>query len=168
MSSPYVGEMRWFSFPFAPKGWALVNGQILPISQNQALFSLLGTTYGGNGINNFALPNMQGSVPIHTSTAFTQGQTGGEESHTLSVAEMTIHSHGANAVSSAGTSPTPAVAFWAGSATGDLMYSSSSTGSAMISGTVGNAGGSQPHTNQQPYLVLNLCMALFGIFPTRN
>jgi microcystin-dependent protein len=168
MGTPFLGEMRWFSFSFPPKGWALANGQTLSISQNQALFALLGTTYGGNGITTFALPNMQGNVALHFGGTFTQGQTAGEPSHTLTVNEMPGHSHAANAVGSAGTSASPAAAYWAGSTRGDVMYNTAGPGSAMIAGTVGNAGGGQPHANQQPYLVLNLCISLQGIFPSRN
>ncbi len=168
MGTPYLGEMRWFSFSFPPKGWALANGQILAISQNQALFALLGTTYGGDGRTTFALPNMQGNVALHFGGAFTQGQRGGEQSHTLTVAEMATHSHAARAVGSAGTSAIPAGAYWAGSAMGDLMYTTAAPGQAMIAGTLGNALGGQPHSNQQPYLVLNFCIALLGIFPSRN
>ncbi len=140
----------------------------MPINQNQALFALLGTMYGGDGIRTFALPNMQGSVALHFGGGLIQGQRGGEQNHTLTLGEMASHSHAAKAVGSAGTSATPAGAYWAGSAMGDLMYTTAAPGQAMIAGTLGNAGGGQPHSNQQPYLVLNFCIALQGIFPSRN
>jgi microcystin-dependent protein len=168
MSIQYIGEMRWLSFGFPPRGWALCNGQILSINQNQALFSLLGTTYGGDGIQTFALPNMQGKVPVHYGNGFNIGQFGGEANHTLTVNEMTAHTHPAGAVSGFGTTAIPAGALWARSAKGDMMYSSAAPNAEMIAGTVGVNGGGQPHTNQQPYLALNLCIALQGIFPSRN
>jgi microcystin-dependent protein len=168
MSTPFVGEMRWFSFNFPPKGWAACNGQLLAINQNQALFSLLGTIYGGNGTTTFALPNMQGKVPIHFGNGFTQGQAGGESAHTLTVEEMATHTHAANAVSTTGISANPLGNYWAGSAIGDSIYSTAAPDQAMIGGTVGTNGGGQAHPNMQPYLALNLCIALQGIFPSRN
>jgi microcystin-dependent protein len=168
MSTPYLGEMRWVAFNFPPKGWAFCNGQTLPINQNQALFSLLGTVYGGNGTTNFALPNMQGNVALHNGNGFTQGQTGGEQNHTLILNEMASHTHAALAVGSPGNSPLAANNFWAGSTIGDTMYGTAAPDSTMIAGTVTNGGGSQPHSNMQPYLVLSLCIAMIGIFPSRN
>ena len=169
MSIPYIGEMRWFTFQFAPRGWALCNGQLLAINSNQALFSLLGTTFGGNGTTNFALPNMQGNVAVHSGTGFNLGQAGGEPGHTLTLNELPSHTHPANAVSTAGTAAAPAGAYWAASTAGDSMYTTAAPNSTMIGGTVGpSTGGGQPHANQQPYLVMNLCIALQGIFPSRN
>ena len=168
MSTPFVGEMRWFSFNFAPKGWAACNGQTMAISQNTALFSLLGTTYGGNGTSTFALPNMQGSVPIHTGGGYNQGQTGGEATHTLTENEMAAHTHAANAVGSAGNSANPLGAYWAASTIGDAIYTTAAPDQSMIAGTVGTNGGGQAHPNLQPYLSLNLCISLQGIFPSRN
>ncbi len=168
MSLQFIGEMRWFGFTFPPKGWAFCNGQLLSINQNQALFALLGTTYGGNGQTTFALPNMQARVPLHLGNGFTQGQTAGEQNHTLLLNELPSHTHAAQAVGSAGNSPLALNNRWAGSTIGDAMYSTAAPDSAMIGGTVTPSGGSQPHNNMQPYLVLNLCIALLGIFPSRN
>jgi microcystin-dependent protein len=168
MATPFVGEMRWFSFGFPPSGWAFCNGQLMPINQNQALFSLLGTFYGGDGISNFALPNVQGSVSMHFGGNFNIGQTGGEQAHTLDLAEIPSHTHAGRAVSSAGTSAVPAGNYWAGSAVGDTMYSTSGPNAAMIAGAVAASGGGQSHPNMQPYLTLNLSIALQGIFPSRN
>jgi microcystin-dependent protein len=168
MSTPFLGEMRWFSFGFPPKGWALCNGQLMSINQNQALFSLLGTTYGGDGVTTFGLPNMQGNASIHFGAGFTQGQTGGEQAHTLVTAEMPSHTHAGLAVSTAGTSNLPAGNYWAGSTVGDTMYATSGPNAAMIAGTVAASVGGQPHPNMQPFLTLNLSIALQGIFPSRN
>jgi microcystin-dependent protein len=168
MATPFLGEMRWFSFNFAPSGWAFCNGQTLAISQNQALFSLLGTTYGGNGQSTFALPNMQGNVPVHAGSGFVQGQSGGEANHTLTVGEIATHTHAANAVNSPGNSANPLGAYWGGSTIGDTIYSTAAPDQSMIAGTVGTAGGGQAHPNMQPYLPLNLCIALQGTFPSRN
>ena len=168
MSTQYIGEMRWFAFGFPPKGWASCNGQVLQINQNQALFSLLGTTYGGNGQTTFALPNVQGNVTIHTGNGYAQGQVGGEANHALSLGELPSHAHPANAVGAAGTSTLASGAYWAGSTVGDVMYATAAPNSSMIGGTIGNNGGGQPHPNMQPYLTLNLCIALQGIFPSRS
>jgi microcystin-dependent protein len=173
MAEPFLGEIRIFSFNFAPRGWAMCNGQFLPINQNQALFSLLGTMYGGNGQTTFALPNLQGRVPNHIGQGLTQGQTAGEMSHTLSIQEMPTHLHTVSsnqAVVGAAINATQGVPtgnFWANN--GKAMYSTSSPGnSAMHPSAVTNVGGSQPHNNMQPYLVLNFCIALIGIFPSRT
>jgi microcystin-dependent protein len=177
MAEPFLSEIRIFSFNFAPKGWATCNGQLLPINQNQALFALLGTTYGGNGQTNFALPNLQGKAPLHFGDGFTLGETGGEYAHTVTMSEMTQHQHGfsknscvASATANANVGP-PTSAFWANN--GKTAYSTQdpnnpiNTG-AMHPSTVSNVGGSQPHNNTQPYLTLNFCIALQGIFPSQN
>jgi microcystin-dependent protein len=164
MSEPFLSEIRIVSFNFAPKGWALCNGQLLPINQNQALFSLLGTTYGGNGQTTFALPNLQGRVPIHFGN-HVQGEAGGEENHTLNAQEMPLHTHTLSASSAAPNQGTIAENMWASNSG---AYSSASPDSSMNTASIGSAGGSQPHTNVQPYLVLNFIIALQGIFPSRN
>jgi microcystin-dependent protein len=167
MSTPFLAQISVFSFGFAPKGWALCNGQLLPINQNQAVFSLLGTTYGGDGRTNFALPNLQGRVPVHMGSGFTLGQAGGEDSHTLAVTELPAHSHPANCSGNAATLASPAGEFWAADNAGNLPYST--TGSAaMAGGSITPTGGSQPHNNLAPYNVLNFAIALQGIFPSQN
>lgn len=163
MSTPFLGEIRIISFNFAPRGWALCNGFLLPINQNQALFSLLGTTYGGNGSTNFALPNLQGRVPIHRGSGFTQGQTGGEAAHTLTLSELPAHSHAPAASTNLANQAQPTNNFW--SATGS--YAPTSSGG-MNAASILAVGGSQPHTNLSPYLVLNFVIALQGIFPSQN
>ena len=155
------------SFGFAPRGWALANGQLLPINQNQALFALVGTYYGGNGTTNFGLPNLQGRVPIHVGGGFVQGQSGGEENHTLSLGEMPAHSHsltGTTAAAVAGVGPAgalPAVAPHAPYRSGAAQPVS------MKPGIVQNAGFGQGHPNMQPSLAINFCIALTGIFPSQ-
>lgn len=166
MATPFIAEIRIFSFNFPPKGWAMCNGQLLPISQNQALFAILGTTYGGNGITTFALPNLQGRVPLHVGNNFNLGQSMGEETHTLIVSEMPTHTHTPVASSNAPDQAGPAGNFWA-SNTGSKPYTTPSN-SSMAPGAIGVAGGSQPHQNLSPLLVLNICIALQGIFPSRN
>jgi len=168
MATPFLGEVKLISWNFAPKGWAFCNGQFLPINQNQALFSLLGTTYGGNGQTTFALPNMQGRVPIHRGSTFVQGQTGGEVGHTLTQQEMPAHDHLVNATTNTATTATPTSTVVLGKSIGANLYAAASNPVAMDPRATSNAGGSQPHTNQQPYLVLNFCIALQGIFPSRN
>ena len=170
MAEPFLAEIRLVSFAFVPRGWALCNGQTLPINQNQALFSLLGTTFGGNGQTTFALPNLQGRVPIHSGQGFsgqviTLGQQGGEATHTLSVSELPVHNHTAQGNSGNPDSP-PTNGVWA-AATVDA-YSNGAPNTALHPNALSGAGGSQPHENQQPYLVLNYLIALTGIFPSRN
>ncbi len=170
MAEPYIAELRIFSFNFPPKGWALCNGQLLQINQNQALFSLLGTYYGGDGIRTFALPNLQGRVPVHFGSLagggnYTQGQSGGGTAITLTNSQ-TGHTHIPFA-NTAGTANSPTGAYPA--ATGSIVnFAAASDGSVMAPGMVPMAGGSQPHANEQPLLVVNICIALAGIFPSRN
>ncbi|QBB71919.1 phage tail protein [Pseudolysobacter antarcticus] len=170
MSQPYVAEIRLFGFNFAPRGWALCNGQLLPVQQNQALFSLIGTTYGGNGVNNFQLPNLQGCAPMHRNNANPIGAFVGEENHTLALTELPAHNHLVNTVPTAGGQLSPAGNVLAAAATNATMYSAAGGAGLvpMAAQTVGMAGGNQPHSNQQPYLVLNACIALQGAFPSRN
>ncbi len=167
MSEPFLGETRWISWNYAPRGWAFCNGQLLPINQNQPLFSLLGTMYGGDGRTTFALPDMRGRAPIHVGGAFTQGQNGGEEAHTLTNPEMAWHLHGVTASGGNGSAADPAGNFLANRQS--KIYAPPETVlQAMNPGAVSAAGGGQPHQNMAPYLVLNCIIALVGIFPSRN
>jgi microcystin-dependent protein len=154
------------SFVFAPKGWALCNGQLMPINQNQALFSLLGTTFGGDGRVNFALPDLRGRTPIHVGSGHTLGQRGGEQAHTLSIAELPEHVHVANAVAAPATTNTPTSSLLLAESTVQSLYASASNLQAMSPASVSNVGGSQAHLNMQPFLVLSFCIALQGIFPS--
>lgn len=167
MAEPFLSEIRLFSFNFAPKGWALCNGQLLPINQNQGLFSLLGTTYGGDGRTTFGLPNLQGRVPIHMGSGHTLGEAGGEQAHTLTISEIPTHTHVLSGSSTSGNSPIPASNLLA--ASNNQIYRPSDNNLAAMSATsVTNVGGSQAHLNMQPFLVLNFCIALQGIFPSQN
>jgi microcystin-dependent protein len=168
MAEPFLSEIRIFSFNFAPKGWALCDGQLLPINQNQALFSLLGTTYGGNGQTTFGLPNLQGRVPIHMGNGHTLGESGGEQAHTLSISEIPTHVHVANGSSLDGDQPIPTGNLLAGTATAQLYTGTVSNLTSLFPGTIGNVGGSQAHLNMQPFLVLNMSIALQGIFPSQT
>ena len=166
MAEPFLSEIRIFSFNFAPKGWALCDGQLLPINQNQALFSLLGTTYGGDGRVNFALPDLRARTPIHMGNSFTLGERGGEQAHTLSISEIPTHVHTLKATSAAADTNTPAnTTYLATIANG---YTGPSNLVALGSTSLANTGGSQAHLNMQPFLTLNLCIALQGIFPSPN
>jgi microcystin-dependent protein len=167
MSEPFLGEIKIASFGFPPKGWALCDGQLLPINQNQALFSILGTTYGGDGRVNFGLPNLQGSIPTHTGNGFNLGERGGEESHTLTLGELTAHSHPANCNSGRGSATSPSGAVWAQDNNGNAPYGSSG-GSGMSLNAISTVGGFQSHNNLAPFLTLNFIIALQGIFPSQN
>lgn len=168
MAEPFLSEIRIFSFVFAPKGWALCNGQLLPINQNQALFSLLGTTFGGDGRVNFALPDLRARVPIHVGSGHTLGEKGGEQAHTLTISELPQHVHTLNATSAQATTNTPANNLVTGQSTAANLYGAAGNLQAMSPAAVGNVGGSQAHLNMQPFLVLSFCIALQGIFPSPN
>ena len=165
MAEPFLSEVRMMSFVFPPRGWALCNGQLLPINQNQALFSLLGTTFGGNGSTTFALPDLRGRVPIHVGGSHTLGQNGGEQGHTLSIAELPTHTHVLGAANgNAGTnSPNGAVL-----ANSTAVYHAPTNLVPLNAGSVTNTGGSQAHANIQPFLTISFCIALQGIFPSPN
>jgi len=170
MSEPFLAELRMVGFNFAPRGWAFCDGQILPINQNQSLYSLLGTTYGGDGRTSFALPDLRSRVAVHTGDSsagsdYTLGQKTGEETHTLSASEMPQHTHSAVAVSDAANTTAP---------TGNMFASSSGLYHApeslvtMAPSNIANVGGGQAHENMQPFTVVNYCIALQGLFPSRN
>lgn len=167
MAEPFLSEIRLMSFAFAPRGWALCNGQLLPINQNQALFSLLGTTFGGNGQTNFALPDLRGNTPIHVGSGHALGERGGEQAHTLSLAELPTHTHVATG-SSSNAANTPSNTTVLGKSNPQAAYGGASNPVAMDPRTVGNSGGSQAHLNMQPYLTLSFSIALQGIFPSPN
>lgn len=168
--TPFLGQILYVSFNYAPKGWADCNGQLLPINQNQALFSLLGTTYGGNGTTNFALPNIQSRVMISDNVTYPLGSSGGEEFHTLTVNEMPAHNHAVNAVTSQGNKTSPEGNLPADTKVLDKEYASVGSGTTvtMNSSVVSTAGASQPHSNIQPYVTFKCVIALQGIYPSRN
>jgi microcystin-dependent protein len=170
MAEPFLSEIRIMSFGFAPKGWAQCNGQLLPINQNQALFSLLGTTFGGDGRVNFALPDLRTRAPIHVGSGHTLGERGGEQAHTLSIAELPEHIHVLNGTNSNATQagPTPNNSTLAYARAGNQMYGPPQNLVAMHPSMAANVGGSQAHLNMQPFLTLNFCIALQGIFPSPN
>jgi len=171
MAEPFLSEIRIFSFTYPPKGWALCNGQLLPINQNQALFSLLGTTFGGDGRVNFALPDLRGRASLHVGSGHTLGERGGEQAHTLSMAELPTHTHTLQGSSAGGNSVNPrsgATGNVLASDPSDAYTSSTSALTALNAASIGNVGGSQAHLNMQPFLVLSFCIALQGIFPSPN
>ena len=167
MAQPFMSEIRIMSFGYAPRGWAMCNGQLLPINQNQALFSLLGTTFGGNGQTNFGLPDLRGNVPIHVGQGHTLGEKGGQQAHTLTINELPTHVHTMNASSTGGDGPAPGGQLLApGQST--QIYGPPANLTSLQPSTITNVGGSQAHLNMQPFLVLNFCIALQGIFPSPN
>ena len=168
MAEPFLSEIRIMSFVFAPKGWALCNGQLLPINQNQPLFSLLGTTFGGDGRVNFALPDLRGRTPIHVGSGHTLGERGGEQAHTLSIAELPTHTHVAVAANVAPAAGAPNNTRLLSQSAGANLYAGATNLQAMAADSIGNVGGSQAHLNMQPFLTLSFCIALQGIFPSPN
>ena len=166
MSEPFLGEIKIISWNFPPKGWAFCNGQLLPINQNQALFSILGTTYGGDGRTTFALPNLQGRTPLHVGNGFVLGERAGEEAHTLIVSEMPAHTHPAVGSSNTADQSSPVNNYWAVS--GSFTVFAGSPNETMAPQAVAPAGGSQPHPNLSPYLVLNFVISLQGFTTSRS
>ncbi len=171
MSSPYIGEIRMFAGNFAPVGWAFCQGQLMPISENDTLFNLIGTTYGGDGQNTFALPDLQSRVPMHMGTgpngqSYVIGEMAGEEIVTLTANQIPAHSHVPQANSASGSQSSPSGNVWANST--NLPYSGNAPAAALAPQAIGSAGGSQPHDNMIPFLVINFIISLFGIFPTQN
>jgi microcystin-dependent protein len=166
MAEPFLSEIRIMSFVFAPKGWALCNGQLLPINQNQALFSFLGTTFGGDGRVNFALPDLRSRTPIHVGQGHTLGEKGGEQAHTLSISEIPTHTHMAHGSSTPAETNTPDNATYLGVV--NNTYAPPSNLVALGPSEIGNVGGSQAHLNTQPFLTLSFCIALQGIFPSAS
>jgi microcystin-dependent protein len=165
VSEPFLSEIKIVTWNFAARGWAFCNGQLLPINQNQALFSLLGTTYGGDGRTTFALPNLQGRTANHTGAGFSLGQSGGEQAHTLSTSEIPTHTHAAYATNTASDAFVP-TSNYLGAASN--LYAPAADLTPLVQSTVSAVGGSQSHSNMQPYLALNFCIALQGIFPSQS
>ena len=169
MAEPFLSEIRQMSFGFPPKGWAFCDGQLLPINQNQGLFSLLGTTYGGDGRVNFGLPDLRGRVPMHMGSGHTLGERGGEQGHTLTISEIPTHTHTYSATPNVATTSTPDnTMMLAQSIAANFYGPAASNLQAMAPNSIGPVGGSQAHLNMQPFLVLNFSIALQGIFPSQT
>ena len=171
MAEPFLSEIRIMSFAFAPKGWAMCNGQLLPINQNQPLFSLLGTTYGGDGRVNFALPDLRGRTPIHFGSGHTLGERGGEQAHTITISELPMHTHVLTASKAQGNTGNPRpsnVGAVFAQDPGNVYSPNTQNLTALAAGSVTPTGGSQAHLNMQPFLTLTFCIALQGIFPSQN
>ena len=173
MSEPFIGEIKMFAGNFAPRGWALCDGQLLSIAQNNALFALLGTTYGGDGRTTFGLPDMRGRIPVHPGsgpglTTRRQGEKSGAETHTLTMNEISNHTHNVQAINKPGDSGNPENRLWASSSGAPLSYSDANPGDEMSPDAIVAVGGGQQHNNMMPTLCVNFIIALFGIFPSRN
>lgn len=168
MASPYVGEIRMFAGNFNPDGWFLCDGSLLPISEYETLFNLIGTTYGGDGQSTFAVPDLRGRFPVHMGPGFQLGQTGGTETVTLTTSQIPVHAHAAVCAAGAGNVASPAGAYWSTDPGGNTAAYSDSAGNAMALAAIGNTGGGQPHENRQPYLAINFIISLFGIFPSQS
>jgi microcystin-dependent protein len=166
MPTPYLGEVKILSFNFAPQGWAMCNGQLLPINQNQALFSLLGTMYGGNGQTTFALPDLRGRVPLHRGSGHTQGERAGEQAHTISTAELPTHAHAFSGTHNAADTVLAPGALYAN--VNGNTYAAPTNLTSINPQTIGTIGGSQPHNNMQPFLTLTFAIALTGVFPSQS
>jgi microcystin-dependent protein len=167
MPTPFLGEIKIISWNFAPQGWAFTNGQLLPINQNQALFSLFGTMYGGNGQTTFALPNFRGRVPVHKGNGHTQGEAGGSSAVTINASTMAQHTHFVQVTNNVASDANPSNGVILAKSVAQA-YGAAANLTPMAATTIGNVGGSQPHENRQPYLVLNFIVALQGIFPSQN
>jgi microcystin-dependent protein len=168
MAQPYVGEIRMFAGNFAPAGWMFCEGELLPISEYETLFNLIGTTYGGDGQSTFGLPDLRGRIPIHNGNGFILAETGGAEEVTLSVNQIPTHKHSLMATTDLADSASPADAYMSTTATGNKIYSTASPTTALNSGVISQDGGSQPHNNFQPYLCVDFIISLFGIFPSQT
>lgn len=168
MAEPFLSEIRLMSFGFAPKGWATCDGQLMPINQNQALFSLVGTAFGGDGRTTFALPDYRGNAPIHVGSGHAVGERGGEASHTLSISELPTHTHVLNATSAPATTPAPDSTMLLATSTPQNLYGPPTNPAAMLAASISTVGGSQAHLNMQPFLVISFCIALQGLFPSSN
>jgi len=168
MATPFLAEIKIVTFNYPPKGWAFCNGQLLLINQNAALFALLGTTYGGDGVTNFALPNLQGRAPLHFGNGIPQGQSGGEFFVTITDSTLPAHTHQADGVSTTASAPSPSGNTWAASLENPYSNNPNIANAAMSAASVSQVGANQPHENRQPFLVLNYVIALAGIFPSQN
>jgi microcystin-dependent protein len=168
MGQPFIGEIKSVPYNFAPRGWQLCQGQLLPIAQNDALFTLFGTTYGGDGTTTFALPDLRGRVPVGQGPGYVIGQQGGAEQVTLQPTQLPIHSHTAFCTDNAGVKTAPSGAIWATDGSGATAEYEMVPDATMHGAAIGMTGGGQPHENRQPYLTINFIVSLFGVFPSRN
>ena len=168
MSNPFIGEIRMFAGSFAPAGWAFCDGQLMPIAENDALFTLIGTTYGGDGQETFGLPDLQGRIPMHVGGTHTLGEKGGVETVTLTTSQIPAHTHAALGFGAAGNNQDPTGHIWAGPTTGVNLYSNIAPIISMAATAIGPTGGSQPHDNMHPYLALSFILSLFGVFPSQT